>query len=110
MHVRTILYNHVPHGINIPITETYFSSVFARGAVQIAGVNAVVHTEALAEACVEVDTNTDTLGDAVAVAITALGDRVALNTTHCLLIHSSPERQQRTLFTRLSEGIRYVPE
>jgi len=30
----------------------------ARGAVQIAGVNAVVHTEPLAEACVEVDTNT----------------------------------------------------
>jgi len=30
----------------------------ARGAVQIADVNAVVHTEPLAEACVEVDTNT----------------------------------------------------
>jgi len=57
MHVRTILYNQDPHGINIPITETYFSSVFARVAVQIAGVNAVVHTEPLAEACVVVDTN-----------------------------------------------------
>jgi len=88
MHVRTILYNHVPHGINIPITETYFSSVFARGAVQIAGVNAVVHTEALAEACVEVDTNTDAPGDAVAVAITALGVGVGLINNHSLLMHS----------------------
>jgi hypothetical protein len=110
MHVRTILHNQDPHGMNIPITETYFSSVYARGAVQIAAVYAVVHTEVLAEARVEVDTNTNALADAVAVAITALGDGVGLIIIHLLLMHSSPERQQRTLCTRLSEAIRYVPD
>jgi len=88
MHVRTILHNQDPHGMNISITETYFGSVYARGAVQIAGVNAVVHTEALAEARVEVDTNTDAPGDAVAVEITALGVGVGLINNHSLLMHS----------------------
>ena len=74
--------------MNISITETYFGSVYARGAVQIAGVNAVVHTEALAEARVEVDTNTDAPGDAVPVEITALGVGVGLINNHSLLMPS----------------------
>jgi hypothetical protein len=45
--------------------------------------------------------------DALAVADT-IGDTdgVGLTTTHSLLIHSSSARRQRTLFTRLSDGIR----
>jgi hypothetical protein len=64
-------------------------------------------TEAVAEAVAE--TVADTVAEGVAVTATGLGVGVGLITTHWLLMHSSSARQQRILFTRLSEGIRYVP-
>jgi hypothetical protein len=70
------------------------------------------HTQADTEA--EPETDADALAEAVAdnvaegaaVTATGLGVGVGLITTHWLLMHSSSARQQRTLFTRLSEGIR----